>query len=66
MLELGSGTGAVGLYAAALGASRVVLTDGGPPVAQLQWNPNYGALALARAGRTLTLGPAGGAAAVEP
>ena len=31
MLELGSGTGAVGLYAAALGASRVVLTDGGPP-----------------------------------
>ena len=25
------GTGAVGLYAAALGASRVVLTDGGPP-----------------------------------
>ena len=31
VLELGSGTGAVGLYAAGLGASRVVLTDGGPP-----------------------------------
>jgi predicted nicotinamide N-methyase len=27
-LELGSGTGAVGLYAAGLGASMVVLTDG--------------------------------------
>ena len=65
MLELGSGTGAVGLYAAALGASRVVLTDGGPPVAQLQWNPNYGTLTLARGG-TLSLGLAGGAAAVEP
>ena len=30
-MELGCGTGAVGLYAAALGASRVALTDGGPP-----------------------------------
>ena len=29
--QLGSGTGAGGLYAAGLGASRVVLTDGGPP-----------------------------------
>lgn len=29
VLELGTGTGAVGLYAAGLGASRVLLTDGG-------------------------------------
>ena len=30
-LELGSGTGAVGLFAAGCGASRVVVSDGGPP-----------------------------------
>ena len=31
VLELGCGTGAVGLYAAGLGARSVVMTDGGPP-----------------------------------
>jgi predicted nicotinamide N-methyase len=31
VLELGCGSGAVDIYAAALGASRVVLTDGGAP-----------------------------------
>ena len=31
VLELGSGTGACGIYAAGLGAARVLLTDGGPP-----------------------------------
>ena len=31
VLELGAGTGASGLYAACAGASRVALTDGGPP-----------------------------------
>jgi len=32
VLELGCGTGAVGIFAAGLGAKRVMLTDGGSPV----------------------------------
>ena len=66
VLEIGCGTGAVGLFAAALGARRVALTDGGPPAV----------LALARANseanRALWGGPeedeaaaAAGAAAEE-
>ena len=35
VLELGSGTGAVGLYAAGCGASRVILTDGSDEVQTL-------------------------------
>lgn len=31
MAQLGCGTGAVGIFAAALGARKVTLTDGGPP-----------------------------------
>ena len=31
VLELGSGTGACGLFAAGLGAAKIVVTDGGPP-----------------------------------
>ena len=36
VLELGSGTGAVGLFAAALGPSRVLLTDGSHGLLKLQ------------------------------
>lgn len=55
VLELGAGTGAVGIYCAALGARRVVLTDG---------DPSTLALAADNARRNRSVGLAS-AAAVE-
>jgi hypothetical protein len=57
VLELGSGTGACGIYCAGLGAARVVLTDGGSPALL--------ALAAQNARAATRISPKVAAAAVE-
>lgn len=54
VLELGAGTGVSGLYAGALGASRIVLTDGGGPevISNLQGNAERNAALLRERGCT--------------
>jgi len=71
VLELGCGTGGVGLFAAALGARNVVLTDGGPEavlrLAQANVDANQGLWISDESTTAVEVWPlAWGASAAEP